>query len=216
MDQLLAHPKLKEIWRTRRKWALVNNLVSGSQILLRRSPDIIFRLQRKFRRDFIHWAWQKWCIAKSKIVYLFLTVIAFFKLSNEKEAEHEELLAEQTTPKCNQSHLLARLDAIYPLNGSTASTTLDDSSDSALGVAPHLPDGARRSEFPDGLMDHPHPTMESTMYSSTPIIHGGLNLRRSRLQTPHSPNRSFNRSMHSSEKSSFMAKKLFDQSDDSE
>lgn len=143
-------------------------------------------------------AWQKWCSWKKWLLRLLLAVTAFFQLSHEKRAttttaaaalrEEEEMalpLELQTTPKCNQSHLLARLDAIHPLNLSTASA-LDDSSDSALGVTPHLPDSHRpHSDFQLEL--DVVPSAESTIYSSTPIIHGGLSLRRARLQTPNSP-----------------------------
>lgn len=127
----------------------------------------------------MHLMWQKWSLLKKWLVRLFLVVAAFFKLRHEK---HPEIPAtdtsEQTTPKCSQSQLLARLDGIQ-LN--LSQSTMDDSSDSALGVAPHLPD---KGEFE--LLSAPN--AESTMYSSTPIIHSGMHLRRSRLQhTPNSP-----------------------------
>lgn len=116
---------------------------------------------------------------KKWLLHLFLAIVTFFKLRHAKE-ELEEPLVEQTTPKCNQSVLLARLDAI----NQSVNSALDDSNDSALGVAPHLPDAPRHA-FHDGLLDA-H-VESSTMYSSTPIMHGGLSLRRSRLQTPNSP-----------------------------
>lgn len=133
----------------------------------------------------MHLAWQKWSLLKRWLVRLFLFVAAFFQLQHEKHPElshGEQHRSDQTTPKGSQSQLLARLDAIQ-LNVSNPST-LDDSSDSALGVAPHLPDGPQ-TDFHGDLLRASHD--QSTIYSSTPIIHSGLNLRRSRLQTPNSP-----------------------------
>lgn len=196
VDTLLAYPNLRVIWRARRRWAVVSSLVSPLLFEDAPSLDLIkfCSPQKRLRRTSLHLTWQKWSLLKTWFVRLFLVVTTLFKLQHEKRpeaiidtADHDE----QTTPKCSQSHLLARLDGIN-LNLSIHSA-LDDSSDSALGVAPHLPDhhpqmatkGSPRTEFPGELIGVAN--TESTMYSSTPIIHSGLNLRRSRLQTPNSP-----------------------------
>lgn len=133
---------------------------------------------RKLRRNSVNAARQKWNSVRNWLLKVFLAITTFFKLRDVKDPEVAvDIPIEQTTPKCNQSQLLARLDAIHmnPMNGSA----LDDSSDSALGVAPHLPD-EQRTEFQEVAES-------SNIYSSTPIIHGGLSFRRSRLQTPNSP-----------------------------
>lgn len=189
VDQLLAFPRLRDGWRARRKWAIVNYLVSSGWSV--GFPSVHFQyespllpLQKKCRRNSIHLAWQKWSSLKNRLLQLLLVITAFFKLRHVKDPatgaddDAEEMAMEQTTPKCNQSVLLARLDAI----NQSVTSAMDDSSDSALGVAPHPPDGRRSELLPEGLLDP-----ATTMYSSTPIIHGGLNLRRSRLQTPNSP-----------------------------
>lgn len=187
VDHLLAFPRLRDLLAGRRKWALVNNLVSYRlENDHSFSNPLLYPFQKKFRRNAVHTTWQKWCSLKNYILHLLLAITTFFKLTHEKRTVAEDVVPMelQTTPKCNQSHLLARLDAINPLNGSTASV-LDDSTDSALGVG-HLPDGAK-NDFHNGLLLDVVPSAESTIYSSTPIIHGAMNLRRSRLQTPNSP-----------------------------
>lgn len=115
-----------------------------------------------------------------------VTVITFFKLRHEKIPELE--LEQQTTPKCCHSQLLARLDAINP-NTSTSSM-MDESSESGMsGLAVHgqlLPEGLQRRSPRVDFLDV-GAALDPTMYSSTPITHSGLNLRRTRIQTPNSP-----------------------------
>lgn len=140
--------------------------------------------------------WQKVAVLKKWIVGLVLSITALFSLRHRKLESNDTNGGQpiQSTPCSVAGSSFEHRHQINVINASPTSAidTSSDSTDALIGVQRHRDSPLLRFHGADRLLEVPLSSsgaaMDSNMYSSTPINHSGINLRRRGvLMTPQSP-----------------------------